>query len=153
MTQLLATVDQRIGTVDRTLVVDPDPEYVEIIRTTLRREASHIESADSVTSAVNVLRRQRQDMVIIDRGAPDNRSALDLTRALRQTRPEVALVITSESHLTVAEVVACFEAGADEYIEKPFHPLEFAARIGAVARRAKRACQQEQPPEVATLPA
>jgi len=48
------------------------------------------------------------------------------------------VVMTSSARLTSTQKAACFEAGADEFVEKPFHPQEFAARVRAVNRRVRR---------------
>lgn len=120
------------------LVVDADQDYVKTIRAALVDDVDHIEAVASVSSAVSQLQGRGHRMVILDCGLSGDPTAIDLARALRRTRPEVAVIMTSSIHLTSTQKAACFEAGADEFIEKPFHPQEFAARVRAVNRRVRR---------------
>jgi DNA-binding response OmpR family regulator len=127
------------------LVVDADQDYVKAIRAALADEVDHIEAVASISSAVNQLQGRGHRMVIMDCRLAGDPTAMDLARALRRTRPEVAVVMTSSVHLTSTEKAACFEAGADEFIEKPFHPQEFAARVRAVSRRVRRSMAPSAP--------
>jgi DNA-binding response OmpR family regulator len=121
----------------RILVIDSDAEYAEMMCTALRRDASEVAVANSVRTAVGHLRGSAPGVVIIDYGLEGSPTPLEFADALRRVQPEIGLVFTSEARLSVVDVLACFRAGGDEYIEKPFHPIEFAARVSAVARRAR----------------
>ncbi|MGE3960043.1 MAG: response regulator transcription factor [Dehalococcoidia bacterium] len=120
------------------LVVDGDQDYVKAIRAALVDDVASIDAVSSIAGAVTRLQGQSHRLVIIDSALGGDPTAIDLVRALRRTRPEVAIVMTSSSSLTATQVAACFEAGADEFIRKPFHPQEFAARVRAVNRRVRR---------------
>jgi len=120
----------------RILVIDSDAEYAEMMCTALRRDASEVSVANSVRTAVGHLRGSVPGVVIIDYGLEGSPTPLEFADALRRVQPEIGIVFTSEARLSVVDVLACFRAGGDEYIEKPFHPTEFAARVSAVARRA-----------------
>lgn len=123
---------------DAALVVDNDQDYVQAIGAALSEDLSQIDSVNSVASAVSRLQGQGYRAVILDCTLPGDPTPIDLVRALRRTRPEVAIIMTSASRLTAIQVAACFGAGADEYIAKPFHPQEFGARVRAVTRRVRR---------------
>lgn len=129
------------------LVVDSDQDYVKAIRAALFEDVAQLDAVSSVAGAVARFQGQSYRLVILDCAMAGDPTALDLARALRRTRPEVAIVMTSSARLTATQIAACFQAGADEYVEKPFHPQEFAARVRAVARRVRRslAAQQSQP--------
>lgn len=129
------------------LIVDDDQDYVKAIRAALADDVASIEAVTSVAAAVSRLQGQGHRLVILDAGLQGDPSAIDLARALRRTRPEVAIVMTSATHLTATQVAACFEAGADEFVEKPFHPQEFAARVRAVNRRVRRSLAATTTPE------
>lgn len=130
---------------DALLVVDADQDYVKAIRAALADDVDHIESVASISAAVSRLQGRGHRMVILEFGLSGDPTALDLARALRRTQPEVAIVMTSSSHLTSTQRAACLEAGADEFIEKPFHPQEFAARVRAVHRRVWRSVASAAP--------
>ncbi len=119
----------------RVLVIDPDREYGELISATLVREQYDVRVSTSIASALGQLRERSSQAVILDHAVEGRPSALDFANALRRVEPDMGLIFTSPSRLPVAEIVRCFEAGADEYVEKPFHPAELAARLGAVTRR------------------
>lgn len=127
------------------LVVDGDQDYVKAIRAALADDVDHIEAVASISSAVGQLQGRGHRMVILDCGMAGDPTPMDLARALRRTRPEVAVIMTSSVHLTSTQKAACFEAGADEFIEKPFHPQEFAARVRAVNRRVRRSMAPSAP--------
>ncbi len=120
------------------LVVDSDQDYVKAIRAALMDDIANIDAVTSIAAAVSRLQGNGHRLVIVDSALDGDPTAIDLVRALRRTRPEVAIVMTSSTHLTATQVAACFEAGADEFIRKPFHPQEFAARVRAVNRRVRR---------------
>ena len=120
------------------LVVDADQDYVKANRASLVNDVASIEAVTSISSAVTRLQGNGHRLVIIDSSLGGDPTAVDLVRALRRTRPEVAIIMTSSTHLTATQVASCFEAGADEFIRKPFHPQEFAARVRAVSRRVRR---------------
>ena len=125
-------------TAEATLVVDADQDYVKAIRAALVDDVSYVDAVTSISAAVAQLQGRGHRLLILDCGLSGDPTAIDLVRALRRTRPEVAVIVTSSTHLTATQVAACFEAGADEFIEKPFHPQEFAARVRAVMRRVRR---------------
>ncbi|MCK9485363.1 MAG: response regulator transcription factor [Dehalococcoidia bacterium] len=117
------------------LVVDPDREYAEIIGDTLNRDRRGVRVAPSARVALEWLQQSPHHAVVLDQDAAEGGVLPGLVRVIRQLQPSIGLVVTSQRRVSVAETVACFDAGADEYIEKPFHPGEFAARVRAVLRR------------------
>lgn len=128
------------------LVLDFDHEYAEIIGDTLSRDRRAVRVAPSAKVALEWLRQTPHQLLVVDYEPNDQPSALELVRIVRHLQPEIGVVVTSQRRLSVADTVACFDAGADEYIEKPFHPAEFAARARAILRRvgaAARASRQQ----------
>src|SRR5690606_35165539 len=81
-------------------------------------------------------KRGSLDMAILDDHLGDDAS-LDVAREIRDESPDLPIIVVSENG-RAANIVAAFEAGADDYIQKPFHPSEFTARVRAVARRYRR---------------
>jgi len=120
----------------RILVVEDDAELAEIISAGLRNEAYAVDVAGTVAFADEMLRTTEFDLACVDLGLPDG-DGLDLVRrttiddALR--RPARVLVLTARD--AVADRVAGLDAGADDYLVKPFDFSELLARIRALGRR------------------
>ena len=119
------------------LVIEPDPAYAASICAVLAR-VHDVSTAPSLAAGIKQLDRGGYDLLIMEHDAPGRPGASDLARALKQLQAGIGVVFTSERRLSVAEIVACFRDGADEYIAKPFHPPEFMARVAAVGRRSRR---------------
>ena len=123
----------------RILVIEDDPDIVELLRYNLERESYEVASAFTGTEGLAALRRAPPDLLILDLMLPEI-SGFELCRQLRrdpelQALPVIMLTARGEE----ADVIAGIELGADDYITKPFSPRELAARVGAVLRRAGRA--------------
>ena len=125
-------------TVKRILVIEDDPDIVELLRYNLERESFEVTSALTGAEGLAQLRRQRPDLLILDLMLPEI-SGFELCRQLRadagfRDLPVIMLTARSEE----ADVIAGIELGADDYITKPFSPRELVARVGAVLRRTGR---------------
>lgn len=128
------------------LVIEDDPDLVELLRYNLERESYRVTSAVTGPEGLAELQRERPDLLILDLMLPEI-SGFDLCRRLRrdsqyQNLPVIMLTARSEE----ADVIAGIELGADDYITKPFSPRELVARVGAVLRRAGRAAQPARAP-------
>lgn len=121
----------------RVLVIDDDPIYHKIIARGLQPMGYEIEVADNGTAGMEKARTLHPDVIITDVMMPDI-SGYDVARQLRR-EPEFAvtpiLVLSSQTGLQAK--LSSFEAGADDYITKPFEPAELAARLTALLRRAE----------------
>jgi two-component system copper resistance phosphate regulon response regulator CusR len=121
----------------RILVVEDDPDLAEVIALGLRNESYAVDVADTADGAEECLRVTAYDVVCLDLGLPDG-DGLDLVRRLGHDpglhRPRRLLVLTARDG--VADRVAGLDAGADDYLVKPFHFAELTARLRALARRA-----------------
>ena len=117
------------------LVIEDDPDIVELLRYNLERESYRVTSAGTGSEGLAELQRERPDLVILDLMLPEV-AGFELCRRLRrdpatETLPVIMLTARSEE----ADVIAGIELGADDYIKKPFSPRELVARVGAVLRR------------------
>ena len=118
------------------LVIEDDPDIVELLRYNLERESYRVTSAVTGSEGLAALQRERPDLVILDLMLPEV-SGFEVCRRLRKDSetgnlPVIMLTARSEE----ADVIAGIELGADDYIKKPFSPRELVARVGAVLRRA-----------------
>jgi DNA-binding response OmpR family regulator len=117
------------------LVVEDDARIRVALHMALEEEGHHVLEAGSAEEALDVFRRDPADVVLVDVVLP-GMSGLDLCRELRKTSDAPIVMVTARTD--THDVVAGLEAGADDYITKPFVVKELAARIRSALRRARR---------------
>jgi DNA-binding response OmpR family regulator len=117
------------------LTVEDDDGIRTTMRMALEDEGFAVTEAASGEAALEVFERQPADLVLVDLMLP-GMNGFDLCRSLRSTSDVPIVVVTArvDSH----DVVAGLEAGADDYVRKPFVVKELAARIRALLRRTQR---------------
>ncbi len=118
----------------RLLLVEDDTMIGEAVQDLLRAEHYAVDWARDGTSADTALRTQSYDIVLLDLGLP-GRDGLSVLRDLR-TRKDRTPVLIATARDAVAERVAGLDAGADDYLLKPYDMDELLARIRALTRRA-----------------
>jgi two-component system phosphate regulon response regulator PhoB len=120
---------------ERILVVDDEPDLLELVRVNLDQAGYRVDTALSGGSGLEQLHRARPDLIVLDLMLPDV-SGMDLCRQLRGD-PEFAElpIIMLTAKADEVDRVVGFELGADDYVTKPFSPRELTLRIGAVLRR------------------
>ncbi|MDG6105580.1 response regulator transcription factor [Dactylosporangium aurantiacum] len=120
----------------RILLVEDDPDLADVVAMGLRNESYAVDVAGTGGAAEELLRATAYDVVCLDLGLPDG-DGLDLLRRLGGDRdlhrPRRLLVLTARD--AVEDRVAGLDAGADDYLVKPFHFGELAARLRALGRR------------------
>jgi two-component system KDP operon response regulator KdpE len=116
----------------RILVVDDDPQIRRAMRVTLTGQGYEVDDTTSGEGALEKIREHRFDLVLLDLNMP-GMGGLEACREIRR-QSEIAIVV-----LTVrdkeADKVAVLDAGADDYVTKPFSTSELMARIRAALRR------------------
>jgi two-component system KDP operon response regulator KdpE len=117
----------------RVLVVDDEPQILRALETTLRVEGYEVETAGTAEDALARAAMRPPEAIILDLVLPDG-SGTDVCRELR-TWTKVPIVILSAVG-DEREKVAALDAGADDYVTKPFSADELLARLRAVLRRA-----------------
>jgi len=117
----------------RILVVDDEPQILRALQTNLRGAGYEVETAATAEQALAAAALKPPDAVIVDLVLPD-RSGTDVCRELRRwsSAPILVLSVVGEER----EKVAALDAGADDYVEKPFGIDELLARLRAALRRA-----------------
>ncbi len=120
----------------RILTVEDDERIRTAVRMALEDEGWNVIEAESGEAAVDAFAANPADVVLIDLMLP-GMDGFELCRALRRTSdvPIVMVTARTDTH----DVVAGLEAGADDYVTKPFQPKELSARIRALLRRARPA--------------
>jgi len=117
------------------LVVEDEPAIQELIAATLRQAGHRVLRAETAEEAARLVGGTLPDVVLLDWMLPGT-SGIQYARRLRQdarTRELPIIMLTAKS--AEADKVAGLEAGADDYLTKPFSPRELLARIKAVLRR------------------
>jgi len=117
----------------RILVVDDDPQIRRVMRVTLTGQGYEVDDAKDGEAALEKLRDQRFDLVLLDMNMP-GMSGLEACRAIR-AQSEIAIIMLTVRD-TESDKVEALDAGADDYITKPYNPPELLARIRAALRRA-----------------
>jgi DNA-binding response OmpR family regulator len=120
----------------RILVVDDEPQILRALRSTLRGAGYDVDTATTAESALTMAATQPPEAVILDLVLPDG-SGVDVCRELRQWTQVPVLVLSALGE--EREKVAALDAGADDYVTKPFGVDELLARLRAVLRRGKPA--------------
>ena len=124
----------------RVLVVDDEPQILRALRVVLREAGFEVLPASTMAEALAVAALRAPDAAIVDLLLPDG-DGVQVTRALREWTQAPVLVLSAVGEET--EKVRALEAGADDYVTKPFSPRELVARLRATLRRAGQ--QRDEP--------
>ncbi|UKA68631.1 response regulator [Arthrobacter sp. FW306-05-C] len=120
----------------RVLVIDDDPHLLKALRITLAAHGYAVDTAVDGASALAAASRSAPDLLVLDLGLPD----MDGTEVLRNLRrwSAVPVLVLSARHGS-PDKVGALDAGADDYITKPFGLDELLARLRALLRRVPQA--------------
>jgi two-component system, OmpR family, KDP operon response regulator KdpE len=116
----------------RILVVDDDPQIRRVMRVTLTGQGYEVDDARNGEAALDKLREERFDLVLLDMNMP-GMGGLETCRAIR-AQSEIGIV-TLTVRDSETDKVEALDAGADDYITKPYNAPELLARIRAALRR------------------
>ena len=116
----------------RVLVVDDEPPIRRFLRTSLAAQAYEVLEAEDVPAAVQLLRGEKPDVMVLDLGLPGT-DGFDLIRNLRTSGSSVPIIVLSSRTDETGKVHA-LDLGADDYLTKPFGMDELIARIRTALR-------------------
>lgn len=121
----------------RALVLDHDPEHAEIYADILSFVGGGPETCvtTSLTDARQQMAQQIYDVIVLSHRLVGERELLDL----RRHQADAIIAVTIEALVSVGNITGQFAAGADEVIQRPYHPSEVAARIDRLLRLRDRA--------------
>ncbi len=116
----------------RILVVDDDPQIRRVMRVTLTGQGYEVDDARTGDAAFDKLREERFDLVLLDMNLP-GMSGLEVCHEIR-SQSDVAIIMLTVRD-SEEDKVAALDAGADDYVTKPYNAPELLARIRAALRR------------------
>ncbi|MGE0708279.1 MAG: response regulator [Planctomycetota bacterium] len=123
------------ATRERVLVIEDEPDIREVIEFNLRCEGYRVTGTSNGEEGLELVRKEFPDAILLDRMLP-GMDGLELCRRLKSDpdlRSIPVIIVTAKTE--VDDVVDGLEAGADDYLTKPFSPKELLARLRAVVRR------------------
>lgn len=118
------------------LLVDDEPNIVQLARLYLERENFQVEAVGDGQSALEAVMRLRPALVVLDIMLP-KMDGLEVCRRLRGSQNPVAILMLTARDEDVDKILG-LEMGADDYLTKPFNPRELVARVKAILRRSER---------------
>jgi len=131
-------VTSDLGTV---VVIEDDSNIAELVDLYLRRDGFRVLVARDGETGLEIVRRERPRMVILDVGLPGERDGFEVCRTLRSEGSWPVMFLTARDD--EIDRVLGLELGADDYLTKPFSPRELVARVRAVLRRSERPVPSE----------
>jgi two-component system KDP operon response regulator KdpE len=134
--------------VGRVLVVDDEPQIRRVLRSTLTAHGYEVHDARTGEDALESIRESRFDLILLDVSMP-GMSGLATCREIREGS-EVAIIMLTVSD-SEEDKVAALDAGADDYVTKPFGTPELLARIRAALRRLPMVPERDQSVQVGEL--
>ena len=126
----------------RVLVVDDDPQIRRALRINLAAHGYRVLQAEDGGTALRVAAAERPDVVVLDLGLPDLDGA-EVIAGLRGWSTVPIIVLTARTG--PGDTVAALDAGADDYVRKPFGMAELLARLRAALRRAAVSAEEGEP--------
>ncbi len=129
----------QVSTKGRVLIADDEPKVVSIVRSYLQKDGYQVFEAIDGKRALEVFRREKPDLVILDIMMPEV-DGLDVLREVRRTSRVPVIMLTAR--VEEADKLVGLELGADDYVVKPFSPRELTARVKAVLRRAEKPAEE-----------
>lgn len=129
----------------RVLLVDDDPQIIQVLSVSFTSRGYEVRSADDGNSALDLVAAWRPDLIITDLSMP-KMGGIALCRAIRASLDVPIIVLSVKGQEQIK--VEALENGADDYVTKPFGANELFARAGAALRRAsvgsvRRSCIEE----------
>lgn len=118
------------------IIVEDEKQIRRFVRTALETEGCHVFEAETVHQALIEAATRKPDLVILDLGLPD-RDGIDFIRDVRSWSELPVIVLSARSD--EADKIAALDAGADDYLTKPFGVGELLARVRVALRRREKA--------------
>jgi two-component system KDP operon response regulator KdpE len=129
------------------LVIDDEPQILRTLRINLSARGYQVLTAATGATALRVAAESRPDVVVLDLGLPDM-SGIEVLAGLRGWTSTPVIVLSARTD--AIDKIQALDAGADDYVTKPFGMEEFLARLRAAARRGAAAASEPPEPVIHT---
>src|SRR5580693_6912468 len=116
----------------RILVIDDDPQIRRVLKTTLIAQGYEVGDARNGEEALERVREEKYDLIVLDMNMP-GMGGIETCRLIRSTSDVAIIMLTVRN--SEKDKVEALDAGADDYVTKPFSTPELLARIRATLRR------------------
>jgi two-component system KDP operon response regulator KdpE len=126
----------------RILIVDDEPNIIATVGPLLRARGYEVVSAMSGRAALQAVERDKPDVIVLDLGLPDI-DGVEVCRLVRHTSSAPILILSARG--AEGDKVSALDAGADDYVTKPFGAEELLARIRATLRRVDNPSPPSEP--------
>ena len=127
------------------VVIEDDTDMRNLLQAVLLQAGFEVHTASGGREGVEAVRDKLPNVVILDIGLPDI-DGFEVLRRIRQFSTAYVAMLTGRTE--EPDMVTALHGGADDYITKPFRPLELRARISAMMRRPRQETVGGQPPPV-----
>lgn len=124
------------------LIVEDEKQIRRFVRAAVEEEGCQVTEAQTIAQGLIVAGQSKPDLIILDLGLPDG-DGLSLIRDLRSWSDAPVLILSARTQ--ESEKIAALDAGADDYLSKPFNVGELRARVRAMLRRRARTGEQASP--------
>lgn len=119
----------------KVLVIDDDPDILEVLRLLLSLEGYDVLTAANGITGLSIAREHVPEMIILDLNLPDI-NGQQICKIIRGELNVPILILSARDN--VSDKVVCLEYGADDYLTKPFENIELIARVKAILRRSDK---------------
>lgn len=120
-------------TKQKILVIDDEPNIVELVKFHLQREGYHVITGGDGLEAITLIKSEQPDLLVLDVMLP-KLDGFEVCRQLRLEQNQIPVIMLTAKEDEISRVLG-LEIGADDYITKPFSPRELIARIKTIFRR------------------
>ena len=121
---------------EKILVVEDEPRVVRLVSEVLETVGYQVIAATSGGPAIDMVALEQPDLVLLDILLPHDLDGYEVCRRIREFSPVPVIMLTAKAQET--DMLSGFDAGADDYLTKPFSAKELLARVRAVLRRVRR---------------
>lgn len=130
------------GRPDSVLIIEDEPRYIRLLQANLEQRGYRVASSSTGQQGLILLASNKPDLVLLDLGLPDM-DGFDVLARIREFSDVAVVIVTARGD--ESDIVRGLEAGADDYLSKPFGIPELMARVRAALRRAPGVTVKTQP--------
>lgn len=121
---------------EKILIVDDEPRIVRLVSQVLKAVGYQVISTTRADTVLEIAAMQQPDLILLDIRLEGGADGYEICRRLREFSDLPVIMLTAKAQ--DADVLTGFDAGADDYLTKPFNSMELVARVKAVLRRTQR---------------